>query len=654
MPFYLHSTALSEDEITAAAQSGALPAYSSRADAHAAVTDPSAQKVSFVPSNDETQRWQDRENERFNDGTYIQVPWHDRYFASKHWKHYPHLSLKMPGMLAYTKNDEHGVQDRQTRVRPGRYLKEFYSEHLSEREIEELAAACGAAALEVHFAVTADEIEAVYTANTGPDSCMAKEDTDFQSACHPVRVYGDSDLQLAYIGSIEDGIIRARAIVWPERKIMGRRYGHVSLIGTLLREKGYTDGYPNADGRNDCMKGAHVRAILDGDTYVMPYVDGIGGARYIGKIDGRPGKWIRLGDGSLDTQRTDGLAGDRDTSQCEQCGDRYNDDEDAGDGLCGSCYQDRGTCEACDGYFSFSDSDTFERMSDGSTYCTSCADERVLTCDVDGCGDTWIEEQLTRAQRRRRQDSGAAEHLCTSCEDTHGYCTSCDAVYELATGCPTCREEQIDLPLPEAPAIDPLWAQRIDESLPPLRHGMQRDIEGCIVPDLDRMYALAVAHVRLVPAALRPEAPEEVPADPLCATCPNARWQYSSAYCQACAYVRDIIRSADPNINACACALCVEGAAHAAADKAVRLVRLVPRALRRDETCASPGCNAQRWDDLLLCEVCTRARNVREMMQPSEAPACDCAACARCAADSAAREAMILVRSVYRPVIGEF
>src|SRR5690606_7560176 len=146
-------------------------------------------------------------------------------------------------------------------------------------------------------AATPDDIENVYL--KGPNSCMSHDLSEFSSPEHPTRVYGDSDLQVAYIVN-SSGNISARVLVWPEKKLYGRIYGDEDRMSDMLEEAGYERGD---------LDGARIRRIPIRDRqYVMPYLDEAG--QTFGEI--------RKDNGDIDTDffeiggrnaadRTDGL-----------------------------------------------------------------------------------------------------------------------------------------------------------------------------------------------------------------------------------------------------------------------------------------------------------------------------------------------------------
>lgn len=245
--------------------------------------------------------WRLREQVRMRDGSYKPVPWAKELPAIK--DHYAHISLTNPDMLAFTETEAKGERDIQTQIKPGRYLARFYPE-LAPHQVRDLTATIERIA-ELKFAVTAEEIEAVYI--TGPGSCMSHDAGDFDGHCHPVNVYGNSDLQLAYIENGDEPT--ARALVWPERKRHGRIYGDEALLAQQLERAGYVKG---------SLYGARIRRIVnknDDTTLIMPYIDGCG------TFDILDDEWLTIG-GDHCATATCGIAYLENTATCERCDER--------------------------------------------------------------------------------------------------------------------------------------------------------------------------------------------------------------------------------------------------------------------------------------------------------------------------------------------
>lgn len=449
MPFYLHAKSAEVNPETD-------QAFLTRTDAMCAF-DPSVHKVTFIPSNDDRLAFRQRELDRFASGEYIQVPW-DSY-TYLYPDHYAHLSVKTPGLIAYTKSIENGVHDRQTCTRPGRYLQEYYRDHLTSDQIAKFIAACDSTHLELKIARTPGDIRRVYIG--GPRSCMSHWGSsrecpqcrksggahyDYETYLddiHPTEVYGNSDLAVAYYGDIDHA--SARTVVWPDKMIYSERsdgamYGASDVLRGLLRNAGYTSG---------SLYGAKIRAVECRGTYVMPYVDNIYRA-YVKQSDGKT--WVELSEGyesgqymeCLSTNNTSGLgaefddAADDDYFTCDHCNERTHQDDYGGDGYCSNCYDDLFTrCEKCEEYTRIT---RIERSEDGNLYCRSCYSESVETCAI--CKNTFNTLEFSDSDTRTRERDNL-ESLCSDCANTHSYCTLCESCYEIPEKSPVVDDPNI-------------------------------------------------------------------------------------------------------------------------------------------------------------------------------------------------------------------
>ena len=215
--------------------------------------------------------WKVREGDRFRDGTYTRLPWHEAPWylgAPAQDDHFAHVSKDRDGMVAFTLDATKGAADIQTRIKPGRYLTRYFSDVLSWREIEEFAQEFAGLHEnnELLFAHTSDEIEQVYL--DGPSSCMSKPARHYDSPIHPVRVYGAGDLAVAYIKSGDS--IGARVLCWPAKKLYSRIYGDDCRLRPLLDAAGYDHGE---------LYGARMLRIeADHGGFVVPYLDGCNSA----------------------------------------------------------------------------------------------------------------------------------------------------------------------------------------------------------------------------------------------------------------------------------------------------------------------------------------------------------------------------------------
>lgn len=285
--------------------------------------------------------WQGRERARFTDGTYAPLPsdWPAPDAAHGTEEHFAHVSTEEPGKVSYTPDATKGMSDRQVRVRPGRYLEQFYSDVLTKEQIRKLATVF-AGSYDTHklkFAVTADAIEHVYT--NGPSSCMSHSARSYKGNQHPVRAYAGPDLQVAYLEDA-NGRITARAVVWPAEHIYTRIYGDEDRLSTRLEGENYASGD---------LTGARLTKLRYHNTYCVPYVDG----ESYGQVRGDYiviGESDRSGNGIVNLESTSGIGGNVET--CHHCGNEVDEDD---------------VCNV-----------------DGYTYCDDCAGEHTTYCEDDG------------------------------------------------------------------------------------------------------------------------------------------------------------------------------------------------------------------------------------------------------------------------------
>lgn len=234
--------------------------------------------------------WYKRERDRFHqpkegefgEPAYRALPgerWHaltNSWGAGTIMGHFAHYSVTHPGMIAFTKSFAHGVADRQTVMKPGRYLSTYFADSLSAPEIARLAGMVSALTKppEVRFARTAEDIRRIY--RNGPSSCMVYGEGEYSTrGIHPTAVYAGPDTAVAYMLSNADDpdSVTARSVVVME--------GDEPVA--------YTRVYGDADRLVDSLRGMGLakRMTLDGvrlpripvpestDTFVMPYLDNL-------------------------------------------------------------------------------------------------------------------------------------------------------------------------------------------------------------------------------------------------------------------------------------------------------------------------------------------------------------------------------------------
>lgn len=451
MPYYIH---LKDREVDTTTLSGHTALFMSKQDAYTNLPDPKTHTITFVPSEREIADWRCRERGRFNDHTYTKVPWHRRdenycdydccpsCSIAIYQNHYAHISIEFPEMVAYTPTIEHGIQDRQIRVRPGKYLEEFYgSKNLMTRgEIQGYIEEMGAANQELQIARSPEDIVKIYSAtDVGFSSCMQARNSpeyewqrmvrrDPNRYQHPVLVYGDSDLGVAYRGTLDNP--KQRAVVWPDQKQYVRIYGSGTLE-TLLERASYESV--------DSLDGARIRKVRhpNGGFY-MPYVDGSGNCR-------ESGQYLILDeDGPINAQTCNGCS--QELFRCEDCEELFielNDDD-----LCESCAESREPeewmCDHCETTFNTSDHNS-TYVANRGYWCNDCIEQETVTCSEEGCSTIWIEQSLLRSQREERRRHATTD-TCVRCLAAHyQWCEACSALFDKreqtdTTLCPLCNQ----------------------------------------------------------------------------------------------------------------------------------------------------------------------------------------------------------------------
>lgn len=363
------------------------------------------QKIVFVESNADRMRWHNRERNRLSDGYYLPVAWADSLPAIV--DHFIHQAKDDATMVAFTASAEHGHNDRQTRLRPGRYLARFYP-NLPETDRQRWAEIAVKPA-ELQIATSADDIETIYRHAIGFQSCMGP-DKHTRFTVHPTRAYGDSDLAVAYLGPMKGAT--ARCIIWPDKKRFTRVYGLSAPLIAVLEAAGYVS--------SSNLIGARLRAIPCDNGYLMPYLDCNSSSASL------DGGYFILGRGDFSTRETCGYVTDEEQGTCDHCEDRYAVD-DLTDGLCESCLNERCICERCNNAF-FDD--------DGHSYCRSCEDDRSYceVCESSTWDATFEVIRVTASGRHRHLT--ACEECADNHEDSRFTCQHCED---------TCHEWRYDV-----------------------------------------------------------------------------------------------------------------------------------------------------------------------------------------------------------------
>jgi hypothetical protein len=342
--------------------------------------------------------WRKREQALFDTGEYTHLPWRDEdwwIFSEAFLNHYAHVSTADDSKIAFTSDDSMGEQDRQTRMRPGKYLKSNFPA-LPDTEVQRYAAVFAKYCENLGFklATTPEDIVRVYA--DGPSSCM--------KGAEQVSVYGAGDLAIAYLEK-DFGEVTARSVVWPEKKIWVRIFGDAGRLEGALEREGYSCGDTGA------FDGARILNIAaDGGGFVSPYWDGCEGACV---LDNEYLVLRRCGDMSMKTE-TGSIGG---CCCCEKCGEGYDPENEGGCFGCASWCQDclddyTFCCEDCE---ETCPNDVMTVIDDCHYVCDDCLRVHYTCCHE--CGEYSSDREVT--------DIGDNHSVCESCLEEYSCCEAC-------------------------------------------------------------------------------------------------------------------------------------------------------------------------------------------------------------------------------------
>lgn len=310
--------------------------------------------------------WRRREHARFTSGQYRTLPWANSPWWNAaypiHKDHFAHASLQKEGCVAYTKNAEEGAKDRQTIVRVGAYLNLF------EKTLHDFGMPLSRVVsdfmklyepVKVRFAETEEDMTTVFDS---VQTCMSGK--DWPKDIHPATVYAAGDLAIAYIGAGPD-TAKARALVWPEKKLHSRVYGDIARLTNGLESLGYRWGAPigaklqrvklrtldigNEDRQSGCflvpyidrrnMKGGGHLAVKDEGDHLIICDDGAPGSHAAGLANGYSGKYTPK-EGEVPTYLCDKCGNrPRRVYDVYQCGPNEDGDFDDAENWCIDCAQ---------------------------------------------------------------------------------------------------------------------------------------------------------------------------------------------------------------------------------------------------------------------------------------------------------------------------
>jgi len=223
------------------------------------------------PVTDEDKlRWRRDELHKFERREYNYPPWNNTSIGNDllH-KHLARIDPSRPGYVTFYETHEKGVRNIVTRMRPGRYLKRYANEYLSEEDIERFSNQCREDLFEIHYVHTNIE-DAFVCTHKAARSCMSYPMSHecFSSDIHPTSLYDDTELSVALLVEKSTGSHKGRAVVWQDKKLYNRAYGNAGMLEGMLHKEGYTRGQ---------FIGIEFPIIFHGDRrncmLVLPFVD---------------------------------------------------------------------------------------------------------------------------------------------------------------------------------------------------------------------------------------------------------------------------------------------------------------------------------------------------------------------------------------------
>ena len=258
---------------------------------------------------------------------------------------WPHSSVSSDtSKIAYTRNEQHGIDDRQTVTSVGKYITRHFPT-LKDHQVRDLCAMYGASTFKISHSME----EMIDLIQRGPRSCMVFDDNDddyMADEGHPYRVYDPAlgwGLAVRVMGLSIDG----RALVNEKSKTFVRSYrrneggysGTDEELSSWLIDQGYTH-------RHGWDLGTRLRYIpfrkYGQDMPTAPYIDGQ--HRQV-RVDEYTKTLIIDDDGNWCCDLTNGEAQEVSACRCPDCNDRV-DEEDLnstydgnGDAVCNSCIE---------------------------------------------------------------------------------------------------------------------------------------------------------------------------------------------------------------------------------------------------------------------------------------------------------------------------
>jgi len=238
------------------------------------------------------------------------------------------------GAITFVPDWKYGEDYLSVSMSPGKFLQKYYP-FLSSKEVEDWIANCRNSSVSLEILSDPSAIAEAYV--NGPRSCMSHSAASYDLPIHPSEAYGaPGDLQLAILK--HRGLVKGRALVWPERKYHGRVYGMVTELTQMLNAAGYTRHHFN---------GARIRKIkhkdYDEGVYLLPWIDDSNSSQHL--LKHHDDNFFVLHDkGSMIANSTRGVIYVRGFHECIHCHGLFNIREGES---CNTCRELLRPCEVC-------------------------------------------------------------------------------------------------------------------------------------------------------------------------------------------------------------------------------------------------------------------------------------------------------------------
>ena len=256
---------------------------------------------------------------------------------------WPHISETDGNRLAYTLSERNGEADRQTITTIGKYLNRHFE--LPDHVIRDLVARFTSGDATFKFLNTTADM--VYAVQHGPYSCMCWRQRDNVRcsdgvARHPYEVYDPKYGWSMAVRIVANDIV-GRALcnsdedtgpyfVRSYKKDPNGGYSYADeFLEAWLKGQGY-------EHKSQWSDGTKLALYPTSDEFLAPYIDG--NQRCVTKHS----TWLEMQeDGEFECDETGGAPANCSGEECEDCNDRYDEDEMNTVGA----YEDRRVCNCC-------------------------------------------------------------------------------------------------------------------------------------------------------------------------------------------------------------------------------------------------------------------------------------------------------------------